>query len=107
VLQFVDGHFQTTLDNDCRQRSDVPPVHPSRACNATAPATRRHDHRARRLDLIRVRHPPARGLAHGVASHGIGTVRMLDETRLAGATAAVGMGLGGAVVALVLPLLWS
>jgi putative effector of murein hydrolase len=59
------------------------------------------------LDLIRVRHPLARGLAHGVASHGIGTARMLDETRLAGATAAVGMGLGGAVVALVLPLLWS
>jgi putative effector of murein hydrolase len=57
------------------------------------------------LDLIRVRHPLARGLAHGVASHGIGTARMLDETRLAGATAAVGMGLGGAVVALVLPLL--
>jgi putative effector of murein hydrolase len=59
------------------------------------------------LDLIRVRHPLARGLAHGVASHGIGTARMLDETRLAGATAAVGMGLGGAVVAVVLPLLWS
>ena len=59
------------------------------------------------LDLIRVRHPLARGLAHGVASHGIGTARMLEETRLAGATAAVGMGLGGAVVALVLPLLWS
>lgn len=58
------------------------------------------------LDLVRVRHPLARGLAHGVASHGIGTARMLDETRLAGATAAVGMGLGGAVVALILPLLY-
>jgi putative effector of murein hydrolase len=58
------------------------------------------------LDLIRVHHPLARGLAHGVASHGIGTARMLDETRLAGATAAVGMALGGALVALVLPLLW-
>jgi putative effector of murein hydrolase len=58
------------------------------------------------LDLIRVHHPVARGLAHGVASHGIGTARMLDETRLAGATAAVGMALGGALVALALPLLW-
>ena len=58
------------------------------------------------LDLVRVRHPLARGLAHGVASHGIGTARMLDETRLAGATAAVGMALGGAMVALALPLVY-
>jgi putative effector of murein hydrolase len=58
------------------------------------------------LDLVRVRHPLARGLAHGVTSHGIGTARMLDETRLAGATAAVGMALGGVLVALALPLLW-
>jgi len=56
------------------------------------------------LDLVRVRHPLARGLAHGVASHGIGTARMLDETRLAGATAAVGMALGGAIVAVALPV---
>jgi len=59
------------------------------------------------LDLVRVRHPMARGLAHGVASHGIGTGRMIDETRLAGATAAVGMGLGGVIVAVALPLLWT
>jgi putative effector of murein hydrolase len=58
------------------------------------------------LDLVRVRHPLARGLAHGVASHGIGTARMLDETRLAGATAAVGMALGGVLVALVLPVVY-
>jgi putative effector of murein hydrolase len=58
------------------------------------------------LDLVRVRHPLARGLAHGVASHGIGTARMLDETRLAGATAAVGMALGGAMVAFALPLIY-
>jgi putative effector of murein hydrolase len=58
------------------------------------------------LDLVRVRHPVARGLAHGVASHGIGTARMLAETRLAGATAAVGMALGGVVVAFTLPLLY-
>jgi putative effector of murein hydrolase len=58
------------------------------------------------LDLLRVRHPIARGLAHGVTSHGIGTARMLAETRLAGATAAVGMALGGAMVAFALPLLY-
>jgi putative effector of murein hydrolase len=58
------------------------------------------------LDLVRVRHPLARGLAHGVASHGIGTARMLGETRLAGATAAVGMALGGAIVAIMLPLVY-
>lgn len=58
------------------------------------------------LDLVRVRHPLARGLAHGVASHGIGTARMLAETRLAGATAAVGMALGGAIVAIALPLVY-
>jgi putative effector of murein hydrolase len=58
------------------------------------------------LTLVRVRDPLARGLAHGVASHGIGTARMLEESRLAGATATVGMALGGVVVALVLPLVW-
>jgi putative effector of murein hydrolase len=58
------------------------------------------------LDLVRVRHPLARGLAHGVASHGIGTARMLDETRLAGATAAVGMALGGVMVAFAVPLVY-
>lgn len=57
------------------------------------------------LDLIRVHHPLARGLAHGVASHGIGTARMLEETRLAGATAAAGMALGGVLVAVAVPLL--
>jgi predicted murein hydrolase (TIGR00659 family) len=58
------------------------------------------------LDLVRVRDPLARGVAHGVASHGIGTARMLDETRLAGATAAMGMALGGIVVAVALPVLF-
>jgi putative effector of murein hydrolase len=58
------------------------------------------------LDVVRVRHPLARGLAHGVASHGIGTARMVEEDRLAGATAAVGMALGGVLFAVGLPLLW-
>jgi putative effector of murein hydrolase len=59
------------------------------------------------LTFVRVRHPLARGLAHGVTSHGIGTARMLEEGRLAGATATVGMGLGGLAVALALPLVWG
>jgi putative effector of murein hydrolase len=58
------------------------------------------------LDVVRVRHPLARGLAHGVASHGIGTARMIEEGRLAGATAAVGMALGAVLVAIGVPLLW-
>jgi putative effector of murein hydrolase len=59
------------------------------------------------LDLVRVRDPLARGLAHGIASHGIGTARMLEETRVAGASAAVGMALGGVLVAVALPLVWG
>jgi putative effector of murein hydrolase len=58
------------------------------------------------LDVLRVRHPLARGLAHGVTSHGIGTARMVEEGRLAGATAAVGMALGAVLVAIGVPLLW-
>lgn len=59
------------------------------------------------LDLVRVEHPLARGLALGVTSHGLGTARMLAETPVAGATATLGMALGGLVVALVLPSLWG
>lgn len=56
------------------------------------------------LTTLRIGDPLARGLAHGVASHGIGTARMLEESELAGATASVGMGLGGLAVAIVLPI---
>ena len=59
------------------------------------------------LTLLGVRHPLARGLAHGVASHGIGTARMLEEGQLPGATASVGMGLGGVLTAVLLPLGWA
>ncbi len=54
-----------------------------------------------------MRLPVARGLAMGVSAHGIGTARMLGESRLAGASSSVGMGLGGLVVALVVPGLWG
>jgi predicted murein hydrolase (TIGR00659 family) len=59
------------------------------------------------LTLLGVGRPMARGLAHGVASHGIGTARMFEENELAGATASVGMGLGGLAVAVLVPLGWS
>jgi putative effector of murein hydrolase len=58
------------------------------------------------LDALRVRHPIARGLAHGVAGHGVGTARMVEEGELAGAASALGMALGGVLVAVGLPLLW-
>jgi putative effector of murein hydrolase len=58
------------------------------------------------LDLIRVRAPVARGLAQGIASHGLGTARILQEGHRTGAAAAVGMGVGGLIVAVVLPLVW-
>ncbi len=58
------------------------------------------------LDRAGVRLPVARGLAMGVSAHGIGTARMLAESRLAGASSSVGMGLGGLLVALVVPGLW-
>jgi len=59
------------------------------------------------LDRLGVTLPGARGLAVGVTSHGIGTARMLGESRAAGATSSVGMGLGGLAVALVVPGLWG
>lgn len=58
------------------------------------------------LTRVGVHHPLARGLAVGVTSHGIGTARMLQESRLAGAAAGLGMGLGGLAVAALLPLAW-
>ncbi len=58
------------------------------------------------LDRLGVRAPVARGLAMGVSAHGIGTARMLQESRPAGATSSVGMGLGGLAVALVVPGLY-
>jgi putative effector of murein hydrolase len=56
-----------------------------------------------RLGVVR---PIARGVAMGVSAHGIGTARMLQEGRLEAASSSVGMGLGGLIVALVIPGLW-
>ena len=59
------------------------------------------------LDRLGVTVPEARGLAVGISAHGIGTARMLGESRTAGAGSSVGMGLGGLAVALVVPGLWG
>ena len=48
----------------------------------------------------RVTDPRARGLALGVASHGIGTARALQEGQTQGAFAGLGMGLTGLVISL-------
>lgn len=57
------------------------------------------------LNLLGVRDWRARGLAIGVASHGIGTARAILVHPLAGAFAGLAMGLNGIATALLLPLL--
>ena len=55
--------------------------------------------------LMRVRSSAAKGLALGVVTHGIGTARAMQIDPVAGAFAALGMGLNGVVTAVVLPWL--
>jgi predicted murein hydrolase (TIGR00659 family) len=57
------------------------------------------------LNLIGIKDWRARGLAIGVASHGIGTARAILVHPLAGAFAGLAMGLNGIATALLLPLL--
>ncbi|MDO8608566.1 MAG: LrgB family protein [Phaeospirillum sp.] len=59
------------------------------------------------LDLARVRNQAARGLALGIASHGIGTVRALQMGETAGAFAGLAIGLTGLATAILVPLLIS
>jgi predicted murein hydrolase (TIGR00659 family) len=58
------------------------------------------------LNLLRVRNWPARGLAIGTASHGIGTARALQVNEVAGAFSGLAMGLNALATALLLPLIW-
>lgn len=58
------------------------------------------------LDLLRIRDWRARGLAAGVAAHGIGTARALAVNDVAGAFASLAMGLNGLATAILLPLLF-
>lgn len=56
--------------------------------------------------LIGIRSPAAIGLAVGTAAHGIGTARVLDEDRFAGAVAGLAIGLNGLTTAILVPLIW-
>ena len=58
------------------------------------------------LTLLRVRDWRARGLAIGVASHGIGTARAMQVNEVAGAFAGLAMGLNALATAILLPVLW-
>ncbi len=59
------------------------------------------------LNLIRVRDWKARGLAMGVAAHGIGTARALQVDAVAGAFSGLAMGLNGLATAILLPLFYG
>jgi predicted murein hydrolase (TIGR00659 family) len=59
----------------------------------------------RLLTLVGVRDPRATGLALGVASHGIGTARALQEDEEAGAFSSIGFACCAVLTALVLPAL--
>lgn len=56
------------------------------------------------LDLVRVRDQRARGLATGIAAHGIGTARMLALDAEAGAFSGLAMGLAGFTAGVGVPL---
>ncbi len=57
--------------------------------------------------MIGVTSPVASGLAVGTAAHGIGTARMLEVDRLAGAVAGLAIGLNGLMTTFLLPILMS
>ncbi len=59
------------------------------------------------LNLARVKDWRARGLAMGVASHGIGTSRAFQVNAVAGAFAGLAMGLNGLATAILVPLIFA
>lgn len=59
------------------------------------------------LNLLGIKDWPARGLAMGTASHGIGTARAVQINEEAGAFSGLAMGLNALATALLLPLLWK
>ncbi|MFY9640582.1 MAG: LrgB family protein [Rhodomicrobium sp.] len=58
------------------------------------------------LNLLGIKDWAARGLAMGVASHGIGTARALQVNEVAGAFAGLAMGLNALATSVLLPALW-
>lgn len=57
------------------------------------------------MNLLRIRDWRARGLAMGVAAHGIGTARALQVNEVAGAFSGLAMGLNALATAILLPVL--
>jgi predicted murein hydrolase (TIGR00659 family) len=57
------------------------------------------------FNALKIGSPEARGFALGVAAHGIGTARAFQVSAEAGAFAGLGMGLNGALTALLAPWL--
>jgi predicted murein hydrolase (TIGR00659 family) len=57
------------------------------------------------LDLLRVRHPEARGFALGLAAHGVGTARAFQLSNEMGAFAGLAVGLNGALTSVVIPMM--
>ncbi len=58
------------------------------------------------LNRLGVKDGAARGLALGVASHGIGTAQALQASEVAGAFAGLAMGLNALATAVLVPILW-
>lgn len=59
------------------------------------------------LNLIKIKDWRARGLAMGVAGHGIATARALQVNSIAGAFAGIAMGLNGLATAILLPIIFG
>lgn len=59
------------------------------------------------LNFARIKDWRARGLALGVASHGIGTARALQVNTIAGAFAGLAMGLNGLATAILIPIIFA
>ncbi|QOX77520.1 LrgB family protein [Trichlorobacter lovleyi] len=59
------------------------------------------------LNWMKVHDETARGMAFGIASHGIGTAHAMHKSRVTGAFSALAMALNGLLTALLLPLLIS
>ncbi len=57
------------------------------------------------LNFLKITNPISRGFGMGVASHGVGTARALQENEVAGAFSALAMGINGAFTAFTLPWL--
>ena len=59
------------------------------------------------LNRMKIHDETARGMAFGIASHGIGTAHAMHKSRVTGAFSALAMALNGLLTALLLPLLVS